>query len=98
MTTTGFGNLGLDIQGQILDGLPLRFENVQLNPFRIANIMSLVTALGFNKLRPEVQKLMLDVQAERPDDVALVNALGNLAFGPALHNRRTAEETILKLR
>jgi hypothetical protein len=93
----GFGKLAFDLRSQILDGLPSRFANVDLDPVIIGNLMTLVTALGFSKLRPEVRGLMFDLQAARPDNAQLANALGNLAFGPKLHDRRTANQTIMQV-
>jgi hypothetical protein len=79
VTTPGFKNLALDVQDQILRGLPSRFGNVQLNPASIGNIMSLVTASRFEKIRPEDRDRMLDVLASRPDNAQLANTLRDLA-------------------
>jgi hypothetical protein len=99
VTTPGFGKLGATVRAEILDGLPSRFGKIFFwqNNASLTNMMTLVTALGFEKLRPEVRALMLDLQAARHDNAQLANALGNLAFGPKLHDRRIAIQTILQV-
>ncbi len=108
VTAPGFGNLASDVRVQVLDGLPSRFGNVQLNPPDIrnnpptptntGNMLRLITASGFEKLRREVRDLMLDVQANRPDNEPLANALRNLAENPKFrHDHRMARQTILRV-
>lgn len=97
MKSRNFRSLAPDLRAQILDGLPTRFADVDLTVNIVDNLMTLVSALGFNKLRPEVQNLMLDVQAARPANAQLAAALANIAFGPKLHDRRIAAQTILQV-
>lgn len=98
VTTLGFENLAPNIRAQVLDGLPSRFGNVQLNSASIGNMMSLIAASGFEKLRPEIWDLMLDVLANRPDNAQLANALRDLAQSPRFqHDHRMARQTILQV-
>jgi monoamine oxidase len=93
-----FKQLDQGRQEDVLSALSPRFENVQLSSAGIGNVMSLVTASGFEKLLREVRDLMLDVLSERPDNAPLANALRNLAESPRFrHDHRMARQAILQV-
>jgi hypothetical protein len=93
VTTPAFGNVVGEVRAEILDGLPSRFANVDLNPLIIGNLMTVVTTFSFTRILPEFRALLLDFQAERPDNAQLANALANIPYGK-LRDRRTAHQTI----
>lgn len=96
VTTPGFEDLAWDVRAQILEGLPLRFNNVGLDPVKIGNLMTVVTTFSFPKILPEFRALLLDFQAARPDNAQLANALASIPYGQ-LRDRRNANQTITQV-
>jgi hypothetical protein len=93
-----FRDLPAGVQFEVLDKLPSRFNNVQLTPAMIGNMITMMNVYGFEKLRPETRELMLDVLAARPDNTQLAGDLQNVAQnGRFWNNPRAAAQEIMRI-
>jgi peptidoglycan hydrolase-like protein with peptidoglycan-binding domain len=90
----GFTSLSPAVRNEIWKGLPSRFGPNYLNSTAIKNMMTLAAALGFSSLLPELQSLMLDLQAARANNTQLTFALANLASDPKLRDLKTGRQAI----
>jgi peptidoglycan hydrolase-like protein with peptidoglycan-binding domain len=92
---SGFSDLSVDVQNQILDGLPSRFTSGQLSYGEAANIMILATSPQFEKLHPDKRDEMMNTLAMRPWNFKLANALRELAENGRFQvDKRTWRQTL----
>jgi hypothetical protein len=94
----GFADLSEDLQTQILDGLPYRFDTGQLTPLGAENMMKLASAPNFEKLDRNKREEMMNTMARRPDNFRLADALRELAEDRRFQqDHRTWIQTLEKL-